>query len=95
VTYGLLPATVLVQDLRAKRASWAPHQGEFWRAVPVSRQAPSTTVSQLHPVSTCPHQGQCGRQVTKRRAWCHRIVAIEAGLWRSGRLRTSWPEIFG
>lgn len=40
MTYGLLPATVLVQDLRAKRASWAPHQGEFWRAVPVSRQAP-------------------------------------------------------
>lgn len=76
----------------------APAGARFHRALflPADYEtASSTTVSQLHPVSACPHQGQWGRQVTKTRAWRHFMVAMEAGLWRSGRVRTSRPEILG
>ena len=48
------------------------------------------------PLPSIPHQGQCGSAGMIRRMWCHRIVVIEQGLWRSVRTGSApWAETFG
>jgi hypothetical protein len=48
------------------------------------------------PVPSIPHQGQFGSAGMIRRMWCHLIVVIEQGLWRSVRTGSApRAETFG